>query len=73
MRMDALIKSRTSRAQQQEIRPRRNSKDYENFDLTPEGRLLVNAGKPIEDPDVFVAEHLTHVLKPHQLGGVRFM
>uniref|UniRef100_A0A1I7U621 Helicase ARIP4 n=1 Tax=Caenorhabditis tropicalis TaxID=1561998 RepID=A0A1I7U621_9PELO len=37
------------------------------------GRLLVNAGHPEEDPDIFVINHLTHILQPHQLGGIRFM
>lgn len=30
-------------------------------------------GHPEEDPDIFVISHLTHVLQPHQLGGIRFM
>lgn len=52
---------------------RRRSENLEKLELTAEGRLLVNEGKPDGDPDVFVAAHLTHVLQPHQLGGVRFM
>uniref|UniRef100_A0A0N5A7S1 Helicase ARIP4 n=1 Tax=Syphacia muris TaxID=451379 RepID=A0A0N5A7S1_9BILA len=46
--------------------------DLESTELR-EGRLLINAGKPPTDPDVFVPEHLTTVLQPHQLGGIRFM
>lgn len=53
-------------------RKRRKSGDYESTELT-QGRLLVNKGRPEEDPDVFVATHLTDILQPHQLGGVRFM
>lgn len=51
---------------------RRNSEDYDKQDLK-EGRLLINAGKPDTDPDVYVAPHLTHVLQPHQIGGVKFL
>ncbi|CAB3405703.1 unnamed protein product [Caenorhabditis bovis] len=50
----------------------RNEKDLESTEKLG-GRLLVNAGHPPEDADVFVATHLTHVLQPHQLGGIRFM
>uniref|UniRef100_A0AC34GIH0 SNF2 N-terminal domain-containing protein n=1 Tax=Panagrolaimus sp. ES5 TaxID=591445 RepID=A0AC34GIH0_9BILA len=53
-------------------RQKKHNKDLESVELT-QGRLVVNLGKPDEDPDVFVAQHLTHVLKPHQLGGIRFM
>jgi hypothetical protein len=54
-------------------RQRRHSSDYDTKEMTAEGRLLINAGKPPTDPDVFVAEHLTQVLQPHQIGGVKFM
>ena len=54
-------------------RKRRNSADYDKKEITPEGRLIINADKPEGDPDVFVAPHLTQVLQPHQIGGVKFM
>uniref|UniRef100_A0A1I7S3T7 Helicase ARIP4 n=2 Tax=Bursaphelenchus xylophilus TaxID=6326 RepID=A0A1I7S3T7_BURXY len=54
-------------------RVRRKSGTLDKLEFTAEGRLLVNEGKPAGDPDVFVAAHLTHILQPHQLGGVRFM
>lgn len=54
-------------------RSRRKSDNLDKMELTPEGLLLVNEGKPRCDPDVFVSPHLTSVLQPHQLGGVRFM
>ncbi|EGT39315.1 hypothetical protein CAEBREN_01708 [Caenorhabditis brenneri] len=50
----------------------RSAKDLESTEKKG-GRLLVNAGHPEEDPDIFVIAHLTHVLQPHQLGGIRFM
>ncbi|ULT94097.1 hypothetical protein L3Y34_003517 [Caenorhabditis briggsae] len=50
----------------------RSAKDLESTEKKG-GRLLVNAGHPEEDPDIFVISHLTHVLQPHQLGGIRFM
>jgi hypothetical protein len=43
------------------------------MEVTAEGLLLVNEGKPKGDPDVFVSKHLTTILQPHQLGGIRFM
>jgi hypothetical protein len=54
-------------------RKRRDSEDLENTDRTCEGQLLVNQGKPVDDPDIFVLPHLTNILQPHQLGGVRFL
>ncbi|NP_001368704.1 Helicase ATP-binding domain-containing protein [Caenorhabditis elegans] len=54
------------------LKKMRSAKDLESTEKK-EGRLLVNAGHPEEDPDIFVISHLTHVLQPHQLGGIRFM
>ncbi|VDM59134.1 unnamed protein product [Angiostrongylus costaricensis] len=61
------------RIEKQRMRKRRNFHDLEKIELTTTGRLLVNAGHGPEDPDVHVCPHLTHILQPHQLGGVRFM
>lgn len=38
-----------------------------------QGRVLVNVGHPEEDPDVFVAPQISRIIKPHQIGGVRFL
>lgn len=38
-----------------------------------EGRVLVNVGHPEEDPDIFLCDHLAANIKPHQIGGVRFL
>ncbi|EFO87302.1 CRE-RAD-26 protein [Caenorhabditis remanei] len=54
------------------LKKMRSAKDLESTEKKG-GRLLVNAGHPEEDPDIFVIGHLTHVLQPHQLGGIRFM
>ena len=51
----------------------RLDEDLDKADLTSEGKLLVNQGRPREDPDVFVAQHLAGVLQPHQIGGIRFL
>jgi hypothetical protein len=72
-RRDASDLSFPSRLSQPVYRQRRHSGDLENTDRTSDGHLLVNAGKPPGDPEIFVAEHLADVLQPHQLGGVRFM
>lgn len=38
-----------------------------------QGRILVNVDHPEEDPDVFVKPQLARALKPHQVGGIRFL
>ncbi|VEN36357.1 unnamed protein product [Callosobruchus maculatus] len=38
-----------------------------------QGRVLVNVGHPEEEPDVFVAPQIARIIKPHQIGGVRFL
>nr|XP_023016446.1 uncharacterized protein LOC111505806 [Leptinotarsa decemlineata] len=37
------------------------------------GRVLVNVGHPDGEPDVFVAPQISRIIKPHQIGGVRFL
>ncbi|CAM4935936.1 unnamed protein product [Rotaria socialis] len=37
------------------------------------GDIVVNINHPTNDPDLFVPKHLCPVLKPHQIGGIRFM
>jgi len=37
------------------------------------GRVLVNVGHPGDDPDIFLAPQIARVIKPHQIGGVRFL
>ncbi|XP_015918872.1 helicase ARIP4 [Parasteatoda tepidariorum] len=38
-----------------------------------EGRVLINVGHPPEDPDIFLAPQIAKVIKPHQIGGIRFL
>ncbi|KAL1497297.1 hypothetical protein ABEB36_008285 [Hypothenemus hampei] len=38
-----------------------------------QGRVLVNVGHSEDDPDVFVAPQIAKIIKPHQIGGVRFL
>ncbi|KAK3585833.1 hypothetical protein CHS0354_038358 [Potamilus streckersoni] len=37
------------------------------------GRVLVNVNHPAEDPDIFLAPQIAAHIKPHQIGGVRFL
>ena len=37
------------------------------------GRVLVNVGHPAEDSDIYLADHLAQIVKPHQIGGIRFL
>lgn len=38
-----------------------------------EGRVLVNFGHSDTEQDVFVAPQIARALKPHQIGGIRFL
>lgn len=37
------------------------------------GRVLINVGHPNNEPDVFLAPQIARIIKPHQIGGVRFL
>lgn len=37
------------------------------------GRVLINVGHPENEPDVFLAPQIARIIKPHQIGGVRFL
>ena len=37
------------------------------------GRVLVNIGHPDNEPDIFLASQLARTVKPHQIGGIRFL
>ncbi|XP_075235650.1 uncharacterized protein LOC142332860 [Lycorma delicatula] len=41
--------------------------------LDEQGRVLINVGKPDNEPEVFLAPQIARVIKPHQIGGVRFL
>uniref|UniRef100_A0AAY3ZZY9 Helicase ARIP4-like n=1 Tax=Denticeps clupeoides TaxID=299321 RepID=A0AAY3ZZY9_9TELE len=38
-----------------------------------QGRVLVNINHPIEEADLFLAPQLARAVKPHQVGGIRFL
>lgn len=38
-----------------------------------EGRVVINIGHNEKEPDVFVAPQIAKIIKPHQVGGVRFL
>lgn len=54
-------------------RLKRADETLDKMVVTEDGQLLVNEGKPKDDPEVFVSKYLTPILQPHQLGGIRFM
>jgi RAD54-like protein 2 len=37
------------------------------------GNILININHPSDDPDLYIPKHLCPILKPHQIGGIRFM
>ncbi|XP_059475353.1 helicase ARIP4 [Neocloeon triangulifer] len=38
-----------------------------------QGRVLINVGHPESEPDIFLAPQIARAIKPHQIGGIRFM
>ena len=49
-----------------------NSGSHTNDDVNQpdaQGRVLVNVNHPPSEPDIFLASHLSHLLKPHQVCG----
>lgn len=34
---------------------------------------MTNINHPLGDPDLFMSKHLCSILKPHQIGGIRFL
>lgn len=38
-----------------------------------QGRVLINVGKPENEPEIFLAPQIARIIKPHQIGGVRFL
>uniref|UniRef100_A0A0K2TD83 Helicase ARIP4like [Pundamilia nyererei] n=1 Tax=Lepeophtheirus salmonis TaxID=72036 RepID=A0A0K2TD83_LEPSM len=46
----------------------------DRFNVADEnGRILINIGHPKEDSDVFLIPQLEKIVKPHQIGGIRFL
>ncbi|XP_041801164.1 helicase ARIP4-like isoform X2 [Chelmon rostratus] len=41
--------------------------------LDAEGRVLVNLNHPATDKDIFLLPQLARAVKPHQIGGIRFL
>ncbi|XP_014283942.1 uncharacterized protein [Halyomorpha halys] len=38
-----------------------------------QGRVLINVGKPESEPEIYLAPQIARIIKPHQIGGVRFL
>ncbi|XP_019855376.1 PREDICTED: helicase ARIP4-like [Amphimedon queenslandica] len=57
-------------------KPRRVSeihKKYEVAERREDGQVLINVGHPSGEGDVFLVPQITAIIKPHQVGGIRFM
>ncbi|XP_013101889.2 helicase ARIP4 [Stomoxys calcitrans] len=37
------------------------------------GRVVINVGHPDDEEDIFIAPQIARTIKPHQIGGVRFL
>ncbi|CAF1412645.1 unnamed protein product [Adineta steineri] len=47
---------------------------YDRVNIPDEnGNILINVNHPSDDPDFYISKHLCSILKPHQVGGIRFM
>lgn len=38
-----------------------------------QGRVVVNIGHPEGEPDIYLAPQIARIIKPHQIGGIRFL
>ncbi|XP_037046522.1 helicase ARIP4-like [Bradysia coprophila] len=38
-----------------------------------DGRVHINLGRPDEDEDIYLLPSIAQIIKPHQIGGVRFL
>lgn len=38
-----------------------------------QGRVVINIGHPTNEPDLYLAPQIARIIKPHQIGGVRFL
>lgn len=38
-----------------------------------QGRIVVNIGHPDGEPDLYLAPQIARIIKPHQIGGIRFL
>lgn len=38
-----------------------------------QGRVVINIGHPEGEEDIFLAPQISRIIKPHQIGGVRFL
>ena len=36
-------------------------------------KVLVNVGHPSDEPDIFLPHQIQQIIKPHQIGGIRFL
>lgn len=38
-----------------------------------QGRVVVNIGHPDGEPDIYLPPQIARIIKPHQIGGIRFL
>ncbi|KAG8228718.1 hypothetical protein J437_LFUL009400 [Ladona fulva] len=74
---DCILLSEPSAGEESEIEEDPSNSGMHTNDLynvpDEQGRVLVNVGHPPNEPDVFLAPQIGRVIKPHQIGGVRFL
>nr|CAD7194265.1 unnamed protein product [Timema douglasi] len=73
---DCILLSEPSSGDEEPVDDPTNSGMHTNdlYNIPDEqGRVLVNVGHPAEEPDIFVAAQIARIIKPHQIGGVRFL
>ncbi|RMZ96326.1 helicase ARIP4-like isoform X1 [Brachionus plicatilis] len=73
---DCLILSESEHQQEEACKKKAIRGIHMNDDLNQpdqNGQVLVNVNHPAEDPDIYLIPFLAKNIKPHQIGGIRFI
>lgn len=72
---DCIILSDDDEPEEEEDDPHNSGLHVKDSYNTPnsDGKVVVNIGHPEDEPDIFVAPQIEKIIKPHQIGGVRFL
>ncbi|CAF94986.1 unnamed protein product, partial [Tetraodon nigroviridis] len=68
---DSVVSSKPTKAGESEPRGAHTDDAFNHPDA--QGRVLVNLNHPSEEEDIFLLPQLARAVKPHQIGGIRFL
>lgn len=66
----------SQKSHDEELEDRDNSGMHvdDKFNVPNEdGRVLINVAHPTDEPDIFLPPQIARIVKPHQIGGIRFL